>query len=175
MVLRLLEALGIGHGQPVPTHGSLHAQIQAQLGRLGAERVEALTAFAGLLARAAFGDSEISPAEQLALTECLRERAGLADEDAELVAEIARGATEGLCGLEDYLLTRSFNEHATIAEKCALLDCAYAVAAADGSITDAEDEEVKRIAKALLVPPSDLLRIREPYRDRLAILRDLPG
>jgi len=175
MVLRLLEVLGITHDAPPTSKGTLHARLAAQLGRLGASRVEALTAFAGLLARAAFGDSNVSPAEKDAMAVCLREQAALRETDAELVADIACQAAEALNGVEDYLLTRAFNDHAGEAEKCALLECAYAVAAADGLITDAEDEEIKRIAKALLVPRTELLRIREPYRDRLAVLRDLPG
>lgn len=175
MVQRLLEALGIGRDAPPKEKGTLFARLHERLADVGEARLEYLTAFAGLLARAAFGDSDVSPAEEQAMMECLRDRAGLDEADAELVAEIARRATETLYGVEDYLLTRSFNEHAADVDKEILLDCLYTVVAADGTIPAAEDDEIKRIGKALLVPHAKILQIRSSYRDRLAILRDLPS
>ena len=175
MVERLLEALGLGREAPPASKGTLYAKLHARLGDLGPDRVEYLTAFAGLLARAAFGDSEISPAEEQAMVDCLRDRTGLSDLEAELVADIARKATETLYGVEDYLLTRAFNAHGADADKEILLDCLYTVVAADGTIPSAEDDEIKRIGKAILVPHAKILEIRARYRDRLAVLRDLPG
>jgi len=175
MVQRLLDVLGLGREAPPASKGTLHAKLHARLAELGEARVEYLTAFAGLLARAAFGDSEISPAEEQAMVDCLRDRAGLADAEAELVADVARKAAETLYGVEDYLLTRAFNEHAADVDKEILLDCLYTVVGADGTIPSAEDDEIKRIGKALLVSHTKILEIRSRYRDRLAILRDLPG
>lgn len=174
MVQRLLEALGLG-GEAPASRGTLHARLRGHLRDLGEDRVEYLTAFAGLLARAAFGDSEISAAEEAAMARCLEERAGLSRGEAELVADVARQAAETLYGVEDYLLTRAFNEHASDADKEAILDCLYEVVGADGAIPSAEDDEIKRIGKALLVPHSKILEIRARHREHLTILRDLPG
>jgi hypothetical protein len=60
-------------------------------------------------------------------------------------------------------------------DKEILLDCLYTVVAADGRIPSAEDDEIKRIGKALLVPHSKILQIRTNYRDRLTVLSDLPS
>jgi uncharacterized tellurite resistance protein B-like protein len=174
-VHRLLEALGLGGAAPPASKGTLCARLHAELRHLGNDRVEYLAAFAGLLARAAFGDSEIAPAEEAAMARCLEERAHLSREEAELVADIARQAAQTLYGVEDYLLTRACNEHATPDDKEGLLDCLYEVVGADGSIPSPEDDEIKRIGKALLVPHSRILEIRARYRDRLTFLRDLPG
>jgi uncharacterized tellurite resistance protein B-like protein len=174
MVQRLLDALGLGREAPPASKGTLYAKLHARLGDLGAERVEYLTAFAGLLARAAFGDSHVTAAEEQAMVDCLRDRAGLSAVEAELVADIAREAAESLYGVEDYLLTRAFLEQATDADKQILLDCLYTVVSADGTIPSAEDDEIKRIAKAILVPHAKVLEIRSRYRDHLAVLRDLP-
>jgi uncharacterized tellurite resistance protein B-like protein len=175
MVQRLLDAIGLGREAPPERRGTLYVKLRSRLAELGGDRVEYLTAFAGLLARAAFGDSEVSPAEEQAMADCLRDRAGLSDLEAELVADIARKAAETLYGVEDYLLTRTFNEHAADVDKEILLDCLYTVVGADGTIPTSEDDEIKRIGKALLVPHAKLLEIRSHYRDRLAILRGLPG
>ena len=174
MVQRLLDAIGLGREAPPESRGTLYAKLHRRLADLGAERVEYLTAFAGLLARAAFGDSEISPAEEQAMVDCLRDRAGLSDVEAELVADVARKAAETLYGVEDYLLTRAFNEHAADVDKEILLDCLYTVVAADGTIPSVEDDEIKRIGKALMVPHSQILDVRARFRDRLAVLRGLP-
>ena len=137
---------------------------------------KAVSAVAGLgdLTLLCCGATCSGAAEEAAMAECLRDRVGLAETEAQLVAEIARGAAERLAGVEDYLLTRGFNERATAEEKEALLDCLYAVAGADGTISRAEDDEIKQIANALLVPHRRVMDIRAGYRDQLGILRDLP-
>lgn len=170
--MQLLEFLKLTRQHPPPTHGTLHARIHAEVAALGEERVEYLTAFAGLLARAAFADSEIAPEEQHAIADVLCAHAGLDRREADLIAEITRNAAETLGDAEDYLLTRAFNERATVEQKDDLIDCLYAVAGADGVISSSEDDEIKRIATALLVPHSRVLEIRHPHRDRLAVLRD---
>ncbi len=174
-MFHLLKALGIGGDAPPAHKGEIHDRIHAELPRLGEERTEYLAAFAGLLARAAFGDMEISAEEDRAMQACLRDTVGLDDSDAELVAHIARNAAEALGGVEDYLLTRAFNERAQREEKELLLDCLYRVAAADGTVSVAEDEEIKQIGAALLIPHSRVMEVRGRHRDALEILRGMPG
>jgi len=174
-MLHLLRTLKLGREAPPPNRGTIHARIHAELTTLGEARVEYLAAFAGLLARAAFADSEISPAEERAMADFLRERAGLDAREADLVTEITHNAMQALGDVEDYLLTRAFNECASAEEKEALIDCLYAVAGADDLVSGAEDEEIKQIARALMIPHSRVMSIRGKHRDRLAVLRNLPG
>jgi len=173
-MVSLLRALGIRSDTPPDKKGEVHDKIHAELPRLGEERVEYLAAFAGLLARAAFGDDRITEEEERAMEACLQSPAGLDEKDAQLVAHIAKNATEALSGIEDYLLTRAFNERATPAEKETLLDCLYLVAAADGTVSIAEDDEIKRIGSALMVPHARVMDVRARHRERLEILRNLP-
>ena len=49
------------------------------------------------------------------------------------------------------MLNRAVNAHATDAEKKQVIDCLYAVAAADDLVSDVEEQEIRRIAGALLV------------------------
>ena len=174
---RLLEALGIRRRPAAPREArtTLQVRLEEKLAHLGSDRVEMLAAFAGLLARGALGDAELSPAEERAMAEHLRSRTGLSEPEAELVADVAREAAESLAGIEDHLLTRTFNAYAGPEEKEHLIDCLYAVAAADGLVSSGEDEEIKRIARALLVPHSRVMDLRSRYRDQISVLRDLPG
>ncbi|MDG2306669.1 MAG: TerB family tellurite resistance protein [Candidatus Binatia bacterium] len=174
-MVSLLRKIGFQGDGPPTKKGEVHDRIHAELSRLGEERVEYLAAFAGLLARAAFGDLEISEEEERAMKDCLRKTAGLEDKDAELVAHIARNATEALAGVEDYLLTRTCNDRATPQEKEVLLDCMYEVAAADGTVSNAEDEEIKQIGSALMIQHARMMDVRAKYRDKLSILRNLPS
>ena len=174
-MLRLLRALGVSGDGPPTKKGEVHDRIHAELPRLGEERVEQLAAFAGLLARAAFGDMTISAPEEAAMEECLRTTAGLDNQDSELVAHIARNAAETLGGVEDYLLTRAFNDTASPEEKESLLECLYEVAAADGLVSTAEDEEIKQIGAALMIPHSRVIEVRSKYSDKLEILQGLPS
>ena len=174
-MLGLLRSLGITRDAPPQNKGEVHDRIHRELPRLGEERLEYLAAFAGLLARAAFGDLEISAEEEKAMESCLADQANLDAADAGLVAHIAQNATEALGGVEDYLLTRAFNETATAEQKEALLECMYLVAAADGTVSGPEDEEIKQIGNALMIPHGRIIDVRTKYSDRLAILRELPS
>jgi len=170
-MFRVLRRLGLAPNQPDPPKGSLRARLRQRLPRLGAERVAYLAAFAGLLARVAYADSEISTSESKAIAKLLRERTELTAEESRLIAEIAAGETEALSGIENHLLNRAFNAHANDAEKDALIDCLYAVADADHLVSDIEDREIRRIAQALLVPHKRIIEIRSRYRDDLEILK----
>ncbi len=170
-MLRLLEKLGLAPHQPALPKGSILARLRQRLPRLGPERVAYLAAFAGLLARIAYADSEISPAERKAMAKLLRERTELTADEARLVADVAARETAALSGIENHLLNRAFNAHATEAEKDALIDCLYALADTDNLISDIEDREIRRVAQALLVPNQRVIEIRSRYRDDLEILK----
>jgi uncharacterized tellurite resistance protein B-like protein len=174
-MFQLLQSLKLTRAHPQPNKGTIHARIHAELASLGEQRVEYLAAFAGILARAAFADSEISPEEERAMAQFLRERTGLDDKEADLVVEIAHHAMQLLGDVEDYLLTRAFNDLATGEEKEALIDCLYSVTGADDLVSGAEDQEIKLIAKALMIPHGRVMDIRARHRERISVLRNLPS
>lgn len=149
------------------------ASVRERLAEVDPARAEFITAFAGLLARVAYADQEISPAEAQEITRILTERIQLAPAEAAAVTEVVRYHTAVLRGVENYLLTRAFNAVAGAAEKEQLIDCLYAIAAADGLVSNVEDEEVRRIARALLLTHSQVIAIRSRYREQLEVLRSL--
>jgi len=168
---RILEMLGLAGGEPrTPQHEFL-ARVRRELGRLGPDRVEYLAAFAGQLARVALADSTLSKDEEASISRLLRERAHLDKADVHLVLDLIRHESETLRGLQNHLLNRAVNECATAEQKLDLVDCLYAVAAADGSIANLEDREIRRVATALLVPHKDLMAVRSRYKDRLEVMR----
>jgi uncharacterized tellurite resistance protein B-like protein len=168
--MSLLQKLGLV-ASPDSEAPDLVDEIEQYLHDLDPSRAALVAAFAGLLSRVAFADSEISAAELDRIRVLIVTHVGLPAEEAQRVAEIARRRT--LAGTEHYRLTRCFNDVASEAERLALIECLYAVAAADDSVAHVEDKEVDQIAAAVLVSRSDVLKIRSRYRDKLEELRAL--
>jgi uncharacterized tellurite resistance protein B-like protein len=104
------------------------------------------------------------------------QRAGLPEEQAILVVQMAKSQNLLFGGTENYLVTKELNRLASREEKLALLDCLFAVSAADESITTSEDSVIRQIADELLLEHRDYIDVRRRFRDRLAVLRPpVPG
>ncbi len=172
---RLLAALGLRSDDESPRPDRpLLRRLREELSRRGAERLEYLAAFAGQLARVAGAEGDISDEETAAIAARLRTAGNLSEADATLIAEMLRHESDGLAAVQPLELTRAINAAATPEEKQGLLDCLYAVAAADRLVSDVEEQEIRRVAQAILVPHSVLMEIRARYRDRLEVLQNLP-
>lgn len=174
-LLSLLSALGLATDAEAPAAPRpFLRRLQDELARHGAERLEYLAAFAGQLARVAGVEDGISAEEATAIAAQLCAAGRLSEADATLIADLLRHEGEGLAAVQPHELTRAINAGATAEEKPALLDCLYAVAAADHLVSDVEEREIRRVAEAILVPHRVLMEIRSRYRDRLEVLRNLP-
>ena len=75
-----------------------------------------------------------------------------------------------LRGTQDFPVSLEFARIANAAQKRALIDCMFAVTAADKSIITAEDNEIRRVASEIGLEHHDFVTIRGRYRDRLAVL-----
>jgi uncharacterized tellurite resistance protein B-like protein len=130
-----------------------------------------IAAFAYLLSRIARADLDISDEEIRMMERIVMERGGLPEEQAVIVVQIAKTQNILFGATENYLVTREFNSMATHEQKLALIDCLFAVAAADESISTLEDNEVSQIADELRIEHKDFIAIRSTYRDYLAVLK----
>jgi len=168
--MSLLKLLGWADASP-PAPERLAAAIQARLGDLNATRAEFVAAFAGLLVRVAYADSGISEAERAVLAPLLAANAGLPVGEAETVMEIVTHQAATLEGISYATLTRAFNAIATDKEKERLIDCLFAVATAEGSISIVEDDEVRAVARALLLSHQQFIAVRSRYKDQLEVIQ----
>ncbi|MEO8601784.1 MAG: TerB family tellurite resistance protein [bacterium] len=171
---QLLSALGLTGGESSHVADSFLGRLQAALARLGAERLEYLAGFAGQLARVANVEGGISAEEAAAMAAQLSAAGKLEATDAMVVVDLLRHEFDGLRAVQTHELSRAINAQATADEKLALVDCLYAVAAADRLVSDVEEQEIRRIADSLLVPHRVQMEIRGRYRDRLEVLQSLP-
>jgi uncharacterized tellurite resistance protein B-like protein len=146
-------------------------RIAARLESLPPERARHLAAFAYVLARVAHADLEIDASESAEMEHLVRELGGLEPAEAALVVEIAKSQARLLGGTENYVVTREFRRIATASERARLLECAFAVAGADGTISAVESSECLRIAEELGFTREEALAVRSGFRDKLALLR----
>jgi uncharacterized tellurite resistance protein B-like protein len=174
---RLLGLLGFADGGPEApaARGAGETEtvrrIAARLEGLPPERARRLAAFAYVLARVAHADLEIDARESAEMERIVAERGGLDPAEAALAVEIAKSQARLLGGTENYVVTREFRRLASELERAQLLECAYAVAAAGGSISAVESAECARVAEELGLSHAEALAVRSAFRDHLSVLQ----
>jgi uncharacterized tellurite resistance protein B-like protein len=178
--LSLLRFLGLGGKKRKPSTESESntatvRKIAAQLERLDPESARYLAAFAYVLARVAHADLSIDLEETSAMERIVSQLADLAPEEASLVVEIAKSQARLLGGTENYVVTRQFRRISTRQQRARLLECLFAVAAADGSITGSESSEIVAIAEELGFTRAEANALRSAYREKLSELQSRSG
>ena len=129
-----------------------------------------LAAFAYVLGRVARADLDVSPDETREMERIVCEHGALSRDQAVIVVHMAKTHNLLFGGTENYLVTREFNRLASTAEKKHLLDCLFAVSAADSRVTGAEDQVIRQIADELLLEHRDFIEARSRYRSQLSVL-----
>ena len=99
------------------------------------------------------------------------QQGGLPEELAVVVVQMAKTQNQLFGGTENYLVTREFERIATREQKLALLNCLFAVTAADESITSEEDNVVKQVSSELKLSHDDYIAARSHFRQYLAVLK----
>jgi uncharacterized tellurite resistance protein B-like protein len=179
--MSLLDFLGIhrsaqpAEGGPALARGAGETEtvrkIVRELESLPRDRARYLAAFAFVLGRTANADRVIDESETRAMERLVRELAALTEEQAVLVVAIAKSQNQLFGGTESYLVTRELCEVSTPAEREYVLHSAFAVAAADDSISSAEEAQLRQIASELGFSNEDYVRIRSAYNDKRAVVQ----
>jgi uncharacterized tellurite resistance protein B-like protein len=168
--MSLLRFLGIAKPADASGAGETRTvrEIAAKLERLPADTARYLAGFAYVLARVANADLVIAEAEADEMRRTVRLLAGLSADEADLVVEIAKSQARLLGGTENYVVTREFRRTSTPLQRAQLLECLYAVTAADGAISTAESREIANVAEELGFTRAEANALRARYRDKLA-------
>lgn len=140
--------------------------MRQRLGRspaeaLGIEPDEAhtLALAGGLLARVARVDQQVTDAEYERIADALARGWGIDRERAALVAEVA--VAESAADLDFYRLTKEFADSASVEQRERFLDALFAVAAADGAISNAESAEISRINANINLSHAQFVQARQ--------------
>ncbi|HKY33829.1 MAG TPA: TerB family tellurite resistance protein [Candidatus Polarisedimenticolia bacterium] len=166
--------LGGAPGPPAdasPSDADSIRRIARELDQLDPRQARHLASFAFVLSRVAAADLSVSDEETRAMERIIMEQAGLPEEQAVLVVEIARHQNMLFGGTENFLVTRELKASASPEEKEGLLRCLFAVGAADDAISGAEEGIIAQIASELGVDRRDMVRIRSEFRGHRAVFR----
>jgi uncharacterized tellurite resistance protein B-like protein len=147
-------------------------KITAALDELEPERARLIACFAYILSRVAHADQSVSPEESRLIEQIVMEQGELPEAQAVIVVQMAKTQSTLFGGIEDYVVTREFNKIATLEQKTALLDCLFAVAAANKSISTIEDNEIRQIAAELKLRHDQFISVRLKYRSHLDVLKE---
>ena len=148
-------------------------RIVGELEALDADTARYLAAFAYVLGRVAHADLDISAEETAKMEEIVHGFGHLPEEQAILVVQIAKSQNRLFGGTENFLVTREFKEIASREQRETLLDCLFAVSAADDSISVAEEEEVRRIASELGFTHKEYVDSRARYSEYREVMKGL--
>jgi uncharacterized tellurite resistance protein B-like protein len=172
--MSILKLLGLKpHAPAVTGDTETVREIVARLEALPPERARRLAAFAYVLGRVAHADLKISAAETRRMEEILQRVGHLPEDLAVLVVEIAKRQNLLFGGTENFLVTREFKEITRPEERQELLDCLFAVAAADDSISGAEEVQLRQVAGELGFSHAEFVAARAAWSDKREVLRGL--
>jgi len=149
-------------------------KIVQQLDQLDPERARYIAAFAYILSRVARADMNISEVETREMERQVERLSALPAEQAILVVQIAKTQATLFGGTENFLVTHEFHEMATREQKLALLNCLFAVAAADQVISSVEEREIRLVNDELQLTHDDFISARLQYREYLGVLKQSP-
>jgi len=149
-------------------------KISRALEALDPARARHIAAFAFILSRVAHADSHVSEEETREMEQRVMQWGNLPKPQAALVVQIARHQNLLFGGTDNFIVTRAFKETATAEEKGGLLHCLFAVSASDDSISAVEEAAITQIASELGIGREEMTEARRAYRDKRAVLKNLP-
>ena len=175
--MSILDFLGstgtLGGARSETAEADAIRHILGELEALPEERARYLATFAWVLGRAAHADSHVSEEEIRKMEEIVRVLGHLPEAQAVLVVEMARQQVRLFGGTQNYTITRQFRELSTPQQRIELLECVFAVSAADASITVVEEGEARKISKELRLTHAEFVAARAAYVDHLEALKSL--
>jgi tellurite resistance protein len=146
-------------------------RISDELEALPVEQRRYVAGFAYVLARVAHADLEVSDVELGYMEHAVVEIGHLSEAQAVLVVQMARNMNELYGATDDFVVTREFAQTASREQREDLLRTAFAVGAADDSITAAEVAELNEVGKELGFRSDEVDDLRDEFRDQLAAIQ----
>lgn len=171
----ILDLLGLKKDEVRPEGGDTTTvrRIVAELESFDTEKARFVAAFAYILGRVAHADLDISDDETRTMERIVHSLGHLPEEQAILVVQIAKSQHRLFGGTENFLVTREFRDLSTDTQRLELLDCLFAVSAADQSISGAEETQIRQIASELGFSHRQFVDARAEWSEHREVLKDL--
>lgn len=150
---------------------NLHEKIARYLPHSDENEQVLIACISGLMSRVAFVDFELHSKEEELIEQSLRTWTNLNDHEITAVKNIAIEEIKELSGLENHRYCHPLNDLLNNDQKYELLKALFAIAAGDGTVEQKESEEIRTIAKGLLLEPKHFLSARATVVEYLASLK----
>jgi len=147
-------------------------RIVSKLEALPKDRARYLAAFAYILGRAAYADASVSAQETEKMLEIVQVLGQLPKSQATLVVEIATNQVRLFGGTDNFLVSRLFKEMSLLKQRLELLECVFAVSAADESITVIEEGQARQISSELGLTHEQFLIARSGFIEHIEALKN---
>ena len=150
---------------------SIYQRLQAELPQLDERDHTFIACLAGLLARVAFVDLDISDSEFQSMAHAIGKTTSYSDEVAQKIASVAREEVGKLVDHEHHLYVRPLNDILERTQKEDVLRLLFQVAAADGRVENLESEEIRRISKELRLSHQQFVQAKLTVREQIQALK----
>lgn len=163
-----------GRSQPPKRSvGSEHVDrmIRERLPGADEDALRLTIAVTGLLGCVAYADREYSESEQAHVRSVLARVQGLESRAVDAICEALRARIVEIAASNTQTYTRDLRELGELELRREVLDALVDLAAADGEISLAETDLLRRTASAMGLTPDDYLASQSRHRDRLSVLK----
>jgi uncharacterized tellurite resistance protein B-like protein len=126
---------------------------------------------AGLLASVAYADHDFGAAEEAYTREALTRLDGLTAAGVAAICQTLKVHGNRIAAQNPQLYTRELRERTDVELRREVLDVLVDLAAADGELSLAETDVLRRTTSALGLTPDDYLASQQRHRDKLALLK----
>ena len=148
-------------------------RIARELDALPDDQALHLATFAYVLGRVAHADSHFSEVETQKMQDIVQVLGHIQESQAVLLVEIAKHQVRLFGGTDNVTVSRRFRELSTPEQRIELLECVFAVSAADDSITVVEEGQARQISTELGLTHKEFVQARSAYVDHLEALKAL--
>ena len=146
-------------------------RIAKELDALPDDQALHLATFAYVLGRVAHADSHFSEVETQKMQDIVQVLGHIQESQAVLLVEIAKHQVRLFGGTDNVTVSRRFRELSTPEQRIELLECVFAVSAADDSITVVEEGQARQISTELGLTHKEFVQARSAYVDHLEALK----
>ena len=157
---------------PSPQYGT---HLQQKLAKLLPQHPETglvkITCFSGLLARVANIDFNITLDEIEKMKKVLANWFSFSTIELDAIVQITVSEIKELAGIDNHKFCHPLNELLSREEKTTLLEGLFAVAASDGTVSEAEVEEIRLIAKSLRLQHPEFISAKATVIAQLGSLK----
>ena len=149
----------------------LHQKIAELLPDKNEEDLIKTACLSGLMARIAYNDMEIHEGEMELITQSLEKWMNLNSEESIATAKLCVEEIKELAGIENHLYCLPLRESLSGKERYKIIECLFAIAASDGSVSNQEAEEIRNINQGLLLEHQHFISAKSTVLEYLGSLK----